>query len=73
MTLIDPLDANVAAQAAAHGMQGDELWMQLAEAKWGHHVAKLAQVAPGGWAAWTKHRLVAGRLPISPLDLVQVG
>lgn len=53
--------------------QDDLLWCQLAEQKWGRHVRELAQVEPGGWAAWTKHRLSAtSPRPLSPLDLVQV-
>ena len=52
--------------------QDDAFWRQLAEQKWGKHVQKLAKVAPGGWAAWTRHRLTSRSRPISPLDLVQV-
>lgn len=54
-------------------LQDDDLWRLLAEAKWGSCVPKLASVAPGGWAAWTRHRLAASSSSLlSPLDLVQV-
>lgn len=56
----------------SHTLQEDDLWRLLAEMKWGRHVGRLAQVAPGGWAAWTRHRLAFCSQPISPLDLVQV-
>ncbi|KAI3435504.1 hypothetical protein D9Q98_001570 [Chlorella vulgaris] len=53
-------------------LQDDDLWRLLAEAKWGSCVPKLASVAPGGWAAWTRHRLAASSSSLlSPLDLVQ--
>lgn len=54
-------------------LQDDLLWRQLAEQKWGPRVRQLARVEPGGWAAWTRHRLSATSSPLSPLDLVQVG
>ncbi len=53
-------------------LQDDLLWRQLAEQKWGPHVRQLAQVAPGGWAAWTTRRLSHSSRAVSPLDLVQV-
>ena len=53
-------------------LQDDLLWCQLAEQKWGRHVRELARVQPGGWRAWTLHRLSACSHAISPLDLVQV-
>jgi hypothetical protein len=53
-------------------LRDDDLWRDLAVRKWGPAVQRLTCVPPGGWAAWTKHRLSAASQPLSPLDLIQV-
>ncbi|PSC72795.1 DNA glycosylase isoform A [Micractinium conductrix] len=55
----------------ARDLRDDDLWRELALRKWGPSVRQLAEVPPGGWAAWTKHRLCAASHPPSPLDLIQ--
>ncbi|PRW18374.1 Methyl- -binding domain 4 [Chlorella sorokiniana] len=67
----DVLALGCACKQLNEALKDDLLWRQLAEQKWGPRVRQLARVEPGGWSAWTRHRLSATSSPVSPLDLVQ--
>lgn len=47
------------------------MWRTLAERKWGHWVQQLAQVAPGNWLRYCRHRMNLESLPPSPHNLIQ--
>ncbi|KAI7840334.1 hypothetical protein COHA_006116 [Chlorella ohadii] len=67
----DVLALGCTCKQLGEALKDDLLWRQLAEQKWGPAVRQLARVEPGGWSAWTRHRLSAASSPPSPLDLVQ--